>query len=88
MTTLIRIFSFGALLAVAARAEPFDPSGILLTWQRDPSTTMTVDWHSIDGLGVELVEKLSPGHRLPVIEPVPARPREPLLEYRARGDTG
>lgn len=86
MTTLIRILFLGALVATTARAEPFDPSGILLTWQRDPTTTMTVDWHSIDGLGLELVEKLSPGHSLPVIEPVATQVREPVLDYRARGD--
>lgn len=28
--------------------EAFDPEFIFLTWQRDPTTTMTVDWH-IDG---------------------------------------
>lgn len=74
------------LFAACAVAEPFDPSGILLTWQRDPSTTMTVDWHSIDGTSFDLVEKKSPGHQLPVIEPVVTGVREPVLEYRKQGD--
>ena len=65
--------------------EPFDPSGIVLTWQRDPTTTMTFDWHSIDGLDLELVERPSPGHKLPSIVPQHARVREPILEFRALG---
>ncbi len=28
-------------------AEYFDPVAILLTWQRDPTTTMTIDWHTV-----------------------------------------
>jgi acid phosphatase type 7 len=27
-------------------AQPSQPSGIMLTWQQDPSTTMTIDWHT------------------------------------------
>src|SRR5687768_4994788 len=70
-----------------AGAEPFDPAGIVLTWQRDPTTTMTIDWHSIDGVGVELVQKLSPGHKLPVTVPRPAAPRKSVLEFRRLGET-
>lgn len=25
----------------------FDPVGLLLTWQKDPTTTMTIDWHTL-----------------------------------------
>ena len=25
---------------------PFDPAAIFLTWQHDPATTMTIDWHT------------------------------------------
>ena len=44
-------FLFLALIlsspAAAKAAEPhFDPPALYLTWQRDPSTTMTVHWHS------------------------------------------
>ena len=30
-------------------AMPFDPPAVYLTWQRDPTTTMTVQWHSDGG---------------------------------------
>lgn len=29
--------------------EPFDPPAVYLTWQRDPTTTMTIHWHSHGG---------------------------------------
>jgi len=29
----------------------FDPVGLFLTWQRDPTTTMTIDWHTEPGQG-------------------------------------
>src|SRR4051812_35197561 len=88
MTNRALRFLLGLWAAVlAARAEPFDPSGIVLTWQRDPTTTMTVDWHSIDGYDLQLVETVSPGHELPAINPVHAKVREPLLDYRQRGET-
>lgn len=35
-----------ATLASAVRAEEFDPISIFLTWQQDPTTTMTIDWHT------------------------------------------
>ncbi len=38
------------MLAVPAGAEEgFDPEALLLTWQRDPTTTMTIDWHTPEG---------------------------------------
>ena len=82
-----RLVCFTLLAITGAVAQPFDPSGIVLTWQRDPTTTMTIDWHSIDGLALELVEKLSPGHKLPVVEPIATQIREPLLENRRLGET-
>ena len=27
--------------------EPFDPTGIFLTWRHDPTTSMTIDWHTL-----------------------------------------
>ncbi len=29
--------------------EPYEPAALLLTWQQDPTTTMTIDWHTIPG---------------------------------------
>jgi len=55
MSIHIRCFRFtravlfsAAILFVplAAIADTFDPPGILLTWQQDPTTTMTIDWQS------------------------------------------
>jgi acid phosphatase type 7 len=34
-----------APIVTAQEANPPQPSGLLLTWQRDPTTTMTIDWH-------------------------------------------
>jgi acid phosphatase type 7 len=31
---------------VVSGGNPVDPVGILLTWQQDPTTTMTIDWHT------------------------------------------
>lgn len=30
-----------------SQAEEFDPPAIYLTWQRDPTTSMTIDWHTL-----------------------------------------
>ena len=30
-------------------ASPFQPSTLFLTWQRDPTTTMTVQWVGVRG---------------------------------------
>ncbi|MEY4939572.1 MAG: hypothetical protein RIQ93_1307, partial [Verrucomicrobiota bacterium] len=70
-----------------ASGEPFEPTGFLLTWQRDPATTMTIDWHSAEGLDVKLVDALSPAHHLPTKVPVFGRTRPATLEYRALGET-
>ncbi len=34
---------------MASENKVFDPVGILLTWQQDPTTTMTLDWHTLPG---------------------------------------
>jgi acid phosphatase type 7 len=36
--------------------EHYDPEAVLLTWRRDPTTTMVVDWHTTgdDGAGLQL----------------------------------
>ncbi|MFQ5961908.1 MAG: purple acid phosphatase family protein [Candidatus Methylomirabilales bacterium] len=35
--------------AAAGKAKLFDPPAVYLTWQHDPTTTMTVQWHSDAG---------------------------------------
>ena len=39
----------GPKAAPEKTAAPFDPPAVYLTWQRDPTTTMTVQWHSHGG---------------------------------------
>ena len=39
------LFAFVFMHSIAAETM-FDPDGIFLTWQRDPLTTMTIDWNS------------------------------------------
>lgn len=34
----------------AAAAEPGEVAGLILTWQRDPATTVTIDWHETSPL--------------------------------------
>lgn len=36
---------FGIRITVDDARRPQPPPGLLLTWQRDPTTTMTIDWH-------------------------------------------
>lgn len=42
------ILLFGTISLVSATENdvPPRPSGLLLTWQQDPTTTMTIDWHT------------------------------------------
>ncbi len=40
-----------ALFSPISAAEQFDPVGLFLTWQQDPTTTMTIDWHTLPGDG-------------------------------------
>ncbi len=39
-----------ALIAPALAREPGEVAGLILTWQRDPSSTMTIDWHETSPL--------------------------------------
>lgn len=42
---MLLVLALGAGNAIAEAL--FDPPGLMLTWQRDPLTTMTIDWHSL-----------------------------------------
>lgn len=39
----------------SAKAEPFDPPAVYLTWQQDPTSTMTIQWHT-DGSDDDVVQ--------------------------------
>lgn len=49
----MRAMFFGLCLILSlsghASDAAYDPLGLLLTWQRDPSTTMTIDWYTPPG---------------------------------------
>lgn len=48
-TLWLRIFTF-QLLFIGLCAAGFgqtEPAGILLTWQEDPTTTISIDWHTL-----------------------------------------
>ena len=79
---LRRVLSFTAPLFIGsflfAEAVAFDPIALFLTWQRDPTTTMTIDWHlkaseggrevlqyQADGSSGEWLEKTGAGHPFP-----------------------
>lgn len=47
ITIIISLAVFSQVLAQAGAAF-FDPISLFLTWQNDPTTTMTIDWHTID----------------------------------------
>ncbi len=40
-------------------AEKVEPETVILTWQQDPTTTMTIDWHTIGPDRVSVVEYMS-----------------------------
>ena len=51
LTALLAMCSIGAS---ACAAISNDPRGLLLTWQRDPLTTMTIDWHTVEDRSPDL----------------------------------
>jgi hypothetical protein len=47
ITLIISLAVFSQAPAQAG-ADFFDPISLFLTWQNDPTSTMTIDWHTID----------------------------------------
>jgi len=47
MSGLIVVFLLSAMMP-SAESEKYDPVALFLTWQQDPTTTMTIDWHTIN----------------------------------------
>lgn len=41
---------FGLAISTASAAAE-EPAGLFLTWQQDPTTTMTIDWHTVPNGG-------------------------------------
>ncbi|MFC4874161.1 fibronectin type III domain-containing protein [Negadavirga shengliensis] len=44
--SLVGWLAFFVFIPVYGQTEP---AGLLLTWQQDPTTTMTIDWHTAPG---------------------------------------
>jgi len=44
---VLALFSLATMLSACAQTpiDVFDPPALYLTWQQDPATTMTIDWH-------------------------------------------
>src|SRR5690554_7174096 len=67
-------------------SQRIDPGGIVLTWQNDPTSTMTIDWHVLEGRtgSIKLVEMKS--HLgFPIRHPEPAYSPPAELYYRPVG---
>lgn len=43
------ILAVSILVSVSAVASPEEPTALFLTWQQDPTSTMTIDWHTMPG---------------------------------------
>jgi acid phosphatase type 7 len=49
------------LIAAPRFAEAQDPAAVFLTWSADPTTTVTVDWHLLNGQEINAVQFRGPG---------------------------
>ena len=45
----ISLLLFGIAVHLSVAQVPVEPAGLHLTWQFDPTTTMTIDWHTEPG---------------------------------------
>jgi acid phosphatase type 7 len=48
-TLALFLFSGATLLVAQQEEDKNSPAGLFLTWQNDPTTTMTIDWHTKPG---------------------------------------
>ncbi len=53
-TRILGLWGFVLLLPLLAPAEAFDPPALYLQWQRDPTTTMTIHWHTVGSARTEI----------------------------------
>ena len=59
---LLRTLALAALvLSAAAPSAPVVPVAIFVTWDGDPTTTVSVDWHLLAGSDVPALELRGPG---------------------------
>lgn len=70
-----------ALSDVQAQNPYSDPLGMILTWQQDPTSTMTIDWHTVTGGSPDRIEFRREGDeewivRQPETYPYPHSDRE------------
>lgn len=45
--TLGDVRAAGSTASAVGDAKPFDPPAVYLTWQHDPTTTITIQWHTL-----------------------------------------
>src|SRR5687767_7946791 len=50
----IGVCAVAFVTTVRAEDSPFDPPALYLQWQRDPTTTMTIHWHTMGEARTEL----------------------------------
>src|SRR5215207_1109790 len=59
---LLRTLAVAALvLSAAAPSAPTVPAAIFVTWDGDPTTTVSVDWHLLAGSDIPALEIRGPG---------------------------
>lgn len=59
---LLMVMLIFVLFTDQARADEFDPVAIYLTWQYDPSSSMTIDWHTTPSDGYRHFNRISELH--------------------------
>ena len=61
-TLLLRTLALAALvLSASAPSAPVVPAAIFVTWDGDPTTTVSIDWHLLAGSDVPALELRGPG---------------------------
>ena len=59
MSRLVLLIVVALALLTRAAESPFDPPALYLQWQRDPTTTMTIHWHTIREAKTEVLFRQS-----------------------------
>ncbi len=62
LTTMLFLVDSATTQAVeTSQDDLYDPLALYLTWQQDPSTTMTIDWHTVDEQRSTVIQYRVPG---------------------------